>query len=159
MNGRHVLFILLGFFGAVLAANGVFLYIALSTLPGEESGATYEAGLRYNATLAGARAQDRLHWSHKAEILPGSKIAVTMRNAGGTPVAGLAIAGTLERPATDGGEQSLIFKEVDTGRYEAAVEGAQPGAWILAVTAQKPRPGSEVAIYRVKERIWIATPR
>ncbi len=160
LKGKHVLFVLLGFFGIVFAVNGVFVYDALSTLPGEEHGATYEAGLRYNATLAAERAQDALHWSHKSEVRADSaKLAVKVSDSGGAPVAGLAISGSLERPATNTGEQVLAFKEGDTGQYEAAVAGVQPGSWVLSFTARKPRPGSQPAVYRVKERIWIAAPR
>ncbi len=155
LKGKHVLFILLGFFGIVFAVNGVFLYSALHTLPGEEPGATYEAGLRYNSLLAQQRAQEALHWSHKAQFIPGSRLSVTIAGADGSPVAGLAIEGWLERPAAHG-EQTLSFKEVDTGRYEAVFADADAGAWILAFTAQKPRPGSEPAVYRAKERLWIA---
>ena len=34
VKGRHVLFMFLGFFGAVFAVNGYFLYEALSTHSG-----------------------------------------------------------------------------------------------------------------------------
>ncbi len=91
LKGKHILFILFGFFGIVFAVNGVFVYSAISTLPGEERGATYEAGVRYNTTLAEARAQESLHWSHKAQFLPSSRIGVTMASADGSPVAGLVI--------------------------------------------------------------------
>lgn len=154
LTGKHVLYILLGFFGIVFAVNGYFLYAALSTLPGEERGATYEACLRYNAKLAEERTQEALHWSHKSEVAGGSRVAVSIANADGSPVAGLVLDGRLERPATSG-DFALAFKEVDTGRYEATVASPSAGAWILAFTAQKLRPGSEPAIYRVKERLWI----
>ena len=160
LKGKHVLFILLGFFGIVFAVNGVFLYDALSTLQGEERGSTYEAGLRYNATLAEERAQEALHWVHKSEALPGgSKLTVSINDAAGGPVAGLIVTGALERPATNAGEQALAFKETAAGRYEAGAAAGQPGAWVLSFTAQKPRPGDKPAIYRAKERIWIAAAR
>ena len=94
LKGKHVLFILLGFFSIVFAVNGVFLYDAISTLPGEERGATYEAGLRYNATLAAERAQDSLRWSHKAEVLPdGSKLVITMKTDEGIEGCSFGFAG------------------------------------------------------------------
>ncbi len=155
LKGKHVLFTLLGFFGVVFAVNGYFAYSALSTLPGEERGATYEAGLRYNTTLADERRQEALHWSHKSKVLPGSRLSVAVADADGCPVGGLAIEGWLERPATEGADRKLSFTELDTGRYEAAAGTAEKGAWILAFTAQKPRLGGDPAVYRVKERLWI----
>ncbi|MFY9643088.1 MAG: FixH family protein [Rhodomicrobium sp.] len=155
LKGKHVLFILLGFFGIIFAVNGYFAYSALSTLPGEERGATYEAGLHYNATLAEDRAQEALHWSHKAQIMPGSSLSVAVVDADGSPVAGLSIDGWLERPATEGTDHRLTFTEVAAGRYEAVDGAPEAGAWILAFKAQKARPGSEPAVYRAKERLWI----
>ena len=101
LTGKHVLIILLSAFGVVFAVNGFFLYSALHTLSGEQRGATYEAGLHYNATLAEQRAQEELHWSHKSEALLGSRLAVTVADASGAPVAGLAVDGWLERPASN----------------------------------------------------------
>ncbi|MGO9484807.1 MAG: FixH family protein [Rhodomicrobium sp.] len=156
LTGKHVLFILLGCFSVVFAVNGFFAYSAIHTLSGEQRGATYEAGLHYNATLAEQRAQDELHWAHKAQLLPDSRLAVTFADASGSPVAGLAIEGWLERPASETADRKLTFKEVDAGRYEASDASPQAGAWILTITAQKPRPGTTPAIYRAKERLWIA---
>ena len=155
LTGRHVLIILLSAFGVVFAVNGYFAYSALHTLPGEQRGATYEAGLHYNATLAEQRAQDELHWSHKSEALLGSRLAVTFADASGAPVAGLAVEGWLERQATDRADRKLIFKEVDAGRYEAS-ELPEAGAWILAFTARKAQTGTAPAVYRAKERLRIA---
>lgn len=159
LKGKHVLFILLGFFGMVFAVNGFFVYSALHTLPGEERGATYEAGLHYNAMLAAERAQESLHWSHKPEFAPASGVAVSFTDAEGSPVAGLSIEGWLERPASGEPDRRLTFTEVAPGRYEAQAGAPEAGAWILAFTAQKSRPGSEPAIYRAKERIWIKQAR
>jgi len=155
LKGKHVLFILLAFFGIVFAVNGYFAYSALHTLPGEERGATYEAGLRYNATIAGQRAQEALRWSHKSQFVQGSRLSVAMADADGSPVAGLSIEGWLERPASEGADRKLAFTEVAAGRYEAVAGAPDAGAWILAFTAQKPRPGDSPAVYRVKERLWI----
>ena len=140
LTGKHVLIILLSAFGVVFAVNGYMAYSAIHTHSGEQRGATYEAGLHYNATLAEQRAQDELHWSHKSEALLGSRLAVTVADANGAPVAGLAIEGWLERPASNRADRKLTFKEVVAGRYEASDASPEAGAWILTFTAQKSRP-------------------
>lgn len=155
LTGKHVLIILLSAFGVVLAVNGVFLYAAVSTHSGVQHGATYQAGLRYNDTLAEQRAQDELRWSHQAKLLPNSRIAVTVTEAGGSPITGLAIEGWLERPSTGRADRKLAFKEVDAGKYEAADASPEAGAWVLTFLAQKHRPGAAPAVYRGKERLWI----
>ncbi len=155
LTGKHVLIILLSAFGVVFAVNGFFLYSALRTHSGVQHGATYQAGLHYNDTLAEQRAQDELHWSHKAQVLPNARLAVTVADANGSPVAGLAIDGLLERPSSSGADRKLTFVEVDTGRYEATDASPDAGAWILTFTAQKPRPGTTPEVYRAKERLKI----
>ncbi|KAI93748.1 nitrogen fixation protein FixH [Rhodomicrobium udaipurense JA643] len=154
LTGKHVLLILLGFFGVMSAANAIFVYMAISTKPGEATGASYEAGLRYNQTLAEAQAQAALGWHHKVEVR-GERLRVSMTDASGAPVAGLAISGHVERPASSEKSHRVSFKEIDAGLYEADLKHADMGKWILAFNAEKSRPGSAPAIYRVKERLWL----
>jgi nitrogen fixation protein FixH len=155
LTGKHVLIILLSVFGVVFAVNGFMAYSAFRTISGVQRGATYEAGLRYNATLAEQRAQEALHWTHTSELLPGSRVAVTVADANGTPVAGLSIEGWLERPAAKDTDRKLTFKEVGAGRYEASDASPEAGAWILTFIAQKPGSGASPDVYRAKERLWL----
>ena len=159
LTGKNILLILLSCFGVVFAVNGYFAYIAVSTMPGEQRGATYEAGLRYNNTLADARAQEALHWSHQAEALPGAALSIRVRAQDGMPVEGLAMDGWLERPSSSKADRKLTFKEAAPGHYEAMDGAPEAGSWILSFTAQKPRAGETPAVYRSKQRIWIGAPR
>jgi len=154
LTGKHVLLILLGFFGVMSAVNAVFVYMAISTKPGEAPGASYEAGLRYNQTLAEAKSQSDLGWHHKAEPR-GQGLRVAVTDAGGAPVTGLAISGNIERPASSEKSHGLSFKEIDAGIYETDLKHAETGKWILAFKAEKSRAGTEPAVYRVKERLWL----
>jgi nitrogen fixation protein FixH len=155
LTGKHVLIILLSAFAVVFAVNGYFLYAAISTLPGEQRGATYQAGLHYNDTLADERAQAALHWSHKSQIMPDSRVSVSVTDASGAPVAGLAIEGWLERPSSDKGDHKLAFKEVEAGRYEALDQTPDGGNWMLTFKAEKAQAGGSPAIYRARERLWV----
>jgi nitrogen fixation protein FixH len=159
LTGKHVLLIFIVGFGIIFAVNGYFAYSAISTLPGEERGATYEAGLRYNKLLAEERAQEALHWSHKAQVLPDARLTLSMADAGGAPVAGLAIEGWLERPSSDKADRKLTFKEVDAGRYEAADQAPEAGAWVLSFKAEKAQADGTPAVYRIKERLWVGPAR
>jgi nitrogen fixation protein FixH len=119
LTGKHILLILLGFFAFVGIVNVAFVYLAVSTGPGEEQGASYEVGLRYNTMLAQERTQNALHWHHQSQIAQGSRLRVSVTDNAGAPVPGLAVTGTLGRPATNIADRSLVFKEVDAGLYEA----------------------------------------
>jgi nitrogen fixation protein FixH len=155
LTGKHVLIILLGFFALFSTVNAIFIYFAVQSRPGEEKGANYEAGLRYNATLAEQRAQKALQWRHESTMTKGSRLRVSIKNADGAAVAGLAISGYVGRPTENSDDRTLAFKEVDAGVYEADLKDAGAGKWVLAFSAEKARPGSNPAIYRVKERLWL----
>ena len=156
LTGKHILLILLGFFAVVGVVNAAFIYFALSTGPGEEKGASYEAGLRYNSILAEERTQNALQWRHQSQFAQGARLRVSVADTTGTPVAGLAVTGNFGRPASDKADRSLVFKETDAGIYEAALGQIAPGSWVLSFTAEKARPGGETATYRVKERLWLS---
>jgi nitrogen fixation protein FixH len=159
LTGKHILLILLGCFAVVAAVNAAFIYFALSTGPGEEQGASYEVGRRYNKILAEERTQNALQWRHQSQIAQGARLRVSITDNAGTPVAGLAVTGSFGRPASDNADRSLAFREVDAGIYEATLDEVGSGSWVLAFTAEKARPGSETATYRVKERLWLSPGR
>ena len=100
LTGKHILLILLGFFAIVGVVNAAFIYFALSTGPGEEQSASYEVGLRYNRILAEERTQNALQWHHQSQFAQGSRLRVSVTDNAGAPVPGLAVTGTLGRPAT-----------------------------------------------------------
>ena len=52
LKGWHVLLILMAFFGVMFSVNGVFLYHAITSFPGEDVKKSYVQGLNYNDTLA-----------------------------------------------------------------------------------------------------------
>src|SRR5262249_22023266 len=139
-------------FGVVFAVNGFFVYKALSTAPGEESGASYEAGLRYNSILAAERTQNGLGWQHKIALDDGA-LRISVQDASGRPVTRLALAAEIERPAGSTGAR-LIFKEASDGIYRAPLS-VSAGTWIVSITAKRPgQAGAPESLYRAKERIW-----
>ncbi len=154
IDGTIILLIFAAFFGVVFTVNGFFIYQALSTSPGEQSGASYEAGLHYNGTLAAERAQDALGWRHVLRP-QGSLLRISFNDAAGAPVEGLEVHGKIERAATAGEGQALKFKAAAKGFYEAPLR-VSAGAWVVSIVAQKPaQETSSVAAYRLKERLWI----
>jgi nitrogen fixation protein FixH len=154
-TGRHLLIILISFFGVMLAVNAVFIYLALSTFSGLERPSAYQDGLKYNETIEEARAQDALGWSHKVALSPVGRIELTVTGASGEPVPGLAVSGRIERPVATDTRRELVLSEVREGVYAADADGIGPGNWILTLSAAKARPGGKDAVYRLKERLWL----
>lgn len=154
ITGKHVLAICLGFFGIMLTVNMVFLFFALSTFNGGEGGKAYQTGLDYNRTIAAARAQDQLGWSHRIEAATAGQITVLLTGRNGAPITALAVSGDIGRPAADKFTRPLPFKEVRPGTYAAEAGALDAGNWVINLGARA-NSESEIVIYRAKERLWL----
>jgi len=133
ITGWHVLGGVIAFFAVVIAVDVVFTVLALRTFPGQVSVTPYEDGLLYNKRIAQVEAQAALGWRASAKAEPGV-VVLSLQDAQGQPLRGLAVTGKLERPATEAGRRTPRFVETVPGRYEGAT-GAIDGAWDLTAEA------------------------
>lgn len=143
LNGRHVLAVLVGFFMTVIAANAIFITLAIKSFPGEQEKKSYLQGLAYNERIAEREAQAALGWSARlarSEIVGDEGvIELEFASANGAPVEGLALTGLLARPASRNSDAPLVFEEVEPGRYRATAPEISPGAWRLSAAATSAR--------------------
>lgn len=134
LNGWHVLAGFVAFFGLIFAVNGLFMYQAIHTFPGQTVDNPYEAGIAYNRTLAQKAAEAQLGW--KAEVgKSGDVIRLIVQDRAGRPVRNLTVTGKIERPATEKGRRMIQLKEVSPGSYQIAMNG-MTGAWDFSATAR-----------------------
>lgn len=154
IHGRHVLFILIGFFGAMLAVNGIFIYLAVSTFSGLESDA-YQKGLHYNDRIDAAGRQAALGWSHSVAFGPNGTVLVSVKDRQGEPVSGLSIGGEISRPVADRFTSTLDFRENTDGTYLAPAASLQPGNWIVSLQARRAESHGGETAYQIKERLWL----
>jgi nitrogen fixation protein FixH len=151
LTGRHVLMITVGFFLAVFAVDGVFVYRAIATFPGEVSATAYEDGLAYDRTLAARDRSAALGW--KVEVAAGAvpgRVIARISDAAGAPLAGLTVSGDLTRPATDAGRKRLEFRPLRPGVYQAEA-GIGRGGWDLTLEA---RDGRGRAFEARRRLVW-----
>jgi nitrogen fixation protein FixH len=154
IHGRHVAFILAGFFGVMLAVNGLFTYLAVTTFNGLESDA-YQKGLHYNEQIRTADRQAALGWSHKLTFAPDGGVLVSISDRRGAPVLGLSIAGDIARPVADRLTSTLAFHETGPGTYLAPAASLPPGTWIVSLQATRAEPPEGATAYQIKERLWL----
>jgi nitrogen fixation protein FixH len=152
VTGRHVLYALVAFFSVMLLANGVFVYLAVSTFGGIDTPDAYRKGLAYNETLAEAEAQAKRGWSARIAPIGNAQLRITITDRAGLPVTGLTLSGRLLRPATNRFDLELTeFIDRGNGIYETSLTSAQSGAWIAEIEAR----GSGMPL-RMRERLWLA---
>lgn len=152
LQGRHVLYALFAFFGAMLIANGIFLYYALATFGGGDTSDPYRKGLHYNATLAEAAKQAERGWAAKLAYDKG-RIALQLRDRQDQPVRGVRIGGRVGRPATDRQDVSIELKESEPGSYTAELDLA-PGQWVVQLHSNDVSSAGDPT-YRLKQRLFV----
>lgn len=138
LRGWHVLTLMLGFFGTVIAVNVTFVTLALGSFPGEDVRRSYLQGLNYNQTLAERREQAARGWQASAalrEAEGGAVVEVVLRDAAGAPLNGLETTGALRWPNAERLDHALTFEGRGYGRYVAPVSALHPGRWMLRARA------------------------
>ncbi len=157
IKGKHVLVMLCAFFGVMFAANGVFVYYALSTFNGIETRDAYRKGLNYNDQLTTEAERLKRGWKSEIVVQPElQSLSVAIKDQAGYPVAGLQLQADMGRPATDKFDRQYTFAETGPGLYAAAFNKAEAGTWILALSARKETSAGSQIVYEHKERIWLA---
>ena len=132
LKGWHVLLIMLGFFGVMFAVNGVFLYHAITSFPGEDVEKSYVQGLNYNDTLAARATQLELGWTAEAGWQDDA-LVFRLRDADGVPLSNLSVVGEIRRLATRDADKSLVFRAKPGGEYTVDDASLAPGQWLLRI--------------------------
>lgn len=142
VTGWHVLIGVVLFFATVIAVDIVFIVQAYRSFSGEVASNPYESGLAFNRTLAQRQKEAALGWSASVETPADKAVLVKVVDRDGKPLNGLSLTGMLERPATEVGRQTLNFRSLGGGRYEAAAR--LDGAWDLRATARNAKDMFEI---------------
>lgn len=139
ITGKHVLFAMIGFFGAIIAVNIVFVKLAVQSFPGEEVEKSYYQGLNYNDALAEKERQAETGWRMQLVEMPRAGehtvLDVKLIKRDGTPVYNAALHGVLTRPTTEIGRQELEFYPMRDGVYRSDLAEIGAGAWDLSLEA------------------------
>lgn len=139
LKGRHVLAMLLAFFASIVAANAIFITLAVRTFPGEEEKKSYLQGLHFNDRLKERESQAALGWNAEiAQERPSTgeaKIELAFMSRSFAPVTGLKVTGSLSGLVDDTKDRALDFVEAAPGVYRVMIVGIDSGAWRLDATA------------------------
>lgn len=133
LKGWHVLLIMLGFFGVMFSVNGVFLYHAITSFPGEDIKKSYVQGLNYNETLATRAAHAALGWQAEAGIQDGDLI-FRLHDADNRALSHYIVIGEMRRRATREEDQAIVFVAGANGEYLADASAFGAGQWQLRVS-------------------------
>jgi len=125
-TGRKFLWLMIGFFGLVIAVNLVLAVEASRTFTGLVVKNGYVASQDFNKGLAAGRTQAALGWQVDVSDDAG-RLTVRARGLDGEPLDGHAATARLARPL-DPESATVPLIAAGPGRY-AAVDALPPGLW------------------------------
>ncbi|WP_421877922.1 FixH family protein [Pacificispira sp.] len=128
------------FFAVVLTANGIMIWIALSSWTGLETKNHYLKGVDYNQTLQDVRTQEALGWTVQSNIAPvvapdgppgRFDVVLVLTDRADSAISGAQVEVRLERPTHHGIDVRATLTETAPGRYAAQVDVPVAGQWNL----------------------------
>ncbi len=131
---------LTGFFAVIFAANGAFIYLAVSTFPGVEVASSYKAGQEYEADEMAGRAQAERAWTVDAHVTlsaAGAAVATSFVDKAGVAVTGLDVTATLAHTVDTAHDRTAALAETGAGAYRGSLPDIGPGRWTLILTAER----------------------
>ncbi|MBA3070141.1 MAG: FixH family protein [Hyphomonas sp.] len=138
LKGWHALMWFVGFFGFMFVVNGIFLWTAITTFPGEDVDKSYLAGIDYNDELARRAVQSEHGWQAQIGISgagAGSALRVRLLTRTDTPLAAETVSVTLRHPADRHLDRVVELTPVGGGEFTALLDGLEAGTWTARLTA------------------------
>jgi len=133
LTGRHVLMIMLAFFGVIIAVNLTNAFLASRSWTGSVAENTHVASQQFNAKAAEARAQAALGWKSRLSIADG-KISYWLTDAAGKPIRAKTATANVRRPTYASEDQSVALTLQPDGALAAPVH-LRDGLWSIEILA------------------------
>ena len=149
-TGRHMLAIILAFFGVVIAVNLTMATLANTSWTGLVVENSYVASQEFNTKAEQGRAQAALGWTSSLTIA-GGEIRYRLTDVAGKAVSLAGVTVQLRRPAYAAEDRAFVLVASNDGEF-AIQATVRDGLWIIEIGADAhlERP------YREVRRIVIA---
>jgi nitrogen fixation protein FixH len=132
-TGKHMLAIILAFFGVVITVNLTMATLATTSWTGLVVENTYVASQQFNKKAEEGRAQAALGWTAKLTVANG-EVRYGLTDAAGKPVALHGVKVLFRHPAYESEDESVVLAP-GQGQEFAARHVPRDGVWIVEVDA------------------------
>jgi nitrogen fixation protein FixH len=131
-TGRHMLMIMLAFFGVIIAANMTMVYYATQSWTGLVVKNSYVASQEFNETTA--RLEQAAADVHSVVAYSLGKVTLSLDDNAGQAVQASNVRVMIGRPSHEGDDRVIILSQKSNGVYEAE-HSLGNGQWSGQVTA------------------------
>lgn len=132
-TGRHMLLIMLAFFGTIISVNVTMAYFARASWTGLVVENAYVASQEFNAKMAETRAQEALGWTGNLIVSDG-RVRYSLIDAGGNAVRLTAVGVTFMHPVDDREDEHIELVRGGDGTFEAP-HTFPDGVWLVEIAA------------------------
>jgi len=146
-TGRHMLGLMLAFFGTVIAVNILLAVLARTSWTGLVVENAYVASQEFNQRAAEGRAQAALGW-RSSLVIAGGEIRYRLTDASGAPIAVRSMTVKLRRPAYEAEDQAFALEPSADGGF-AIKRAVRDGIWIVETDASVQGSGSYREVHRI----------
>lgn len=155
LRGYHVLAIISAFFMVMFAVNGVFIWRAVTTFPGEQVEKSYLQGIDYNSTIARREAQEALGWVAEigVDATQDDQLLVRMTDRSGSPLGDLDIR-VREHRFGEAADVAYSLRSVEPGAYGALLPEAAGGRTEFVVDVR--RRGEDEIIFTARKTLVLS---
>lgn len=129
-TGRHMVIVMISFFGLVIAVNFTMAWLASNTFGGTIVDNSYVASQKFNGWLRAARAQDSLGWTAQLALDADRHVDLTMNGPG------FVATGTAHHPLGRAADIPLAFSANGDGRLRSN-NSLPEGRWQIRVTIDR----------------------
>jgi nitrogen fixation protein FixH len=136
-TGWHMLAILLGMFGTIIAVNFVMARFAVGTFGGTVVDNSYVASQKFNRWLAEARAQEALGWKLDVTVDHSRTVRIATSSPMG-PLYAATIDAVATHPLGRAPEQKLHFVNGGGGAFTSQ-QRLPEGRWLLRIEVREGR--------------------
>ena len=157
MKGHHVLFWLMGFFGLMLVVNGVFLWAAITSFPGEDVHHSYLQGIHFNDRLSAQAYQEKMGWRSEVGLLTsddGDVLICRILGPDGSALPAGPVTAEIRRAASQNSDIVLTLAPVGGGEYRASLPLLSEGAWHVIIDTEI-RDGDAQVPFRAVKKITL----
>ncbi|MEM9669139.1 MAG: FixH family protein [Pseudomonadota bacterium] len=132
-TGWHALAWLMGFFALMFAVNGIFLYHAITSFPGEDIPKSYVQGISYNTVLDERAAQAKLGWTAELGV-ENEELIFRLFDKDESPIAWRKVGLKMRRLATTSSDTDLILLPGSPGEYRVDIDALATGEWEAVIS-------------------------
>ena len=132
-TGRHMLVIMVAFFGVIITVNVTMAVFARTSWTGLVVQNSYVASQQFNDKAAGEKAQAALGFTPRLAI-DGASISYALVDRAGKPVPIAGASATFHRPVTTRQDTHVAFAVDAAGKAVGTVELGD-GVWVMELIA------------------------